>query len=105
MRIGIDARLWKETGVGRYIRNLVKELQVLDKANDYILFVRKTDYEKVITQIGNDKFKVKIADVRWHTIDEQLKLPQILNKENLDLVHFPYFSVPVGYKNHCHDNS
>ncbi len=97
MKIGIDARLWSETGVGRYIRNLVKELQVTDKKNEYILFVRKADYDKVNNQISNDKFKIKIADIRWHTIDEQLKLPVILNEETLDLVHFPYFSVPVRY--------
>ncbi len=97
MIIGIDARLWSETGVGRYIRNLVKELQVIDKKNEYVLFVRNADYDKVNNQISNERFKIIIADIRWHTIDEQLKLPQILNQENLDLVHFPYFSVPVRY--------
>lgn len=98
MKIGIDARLWNETGVGRYIRNLVKELQILDKKNEYILFVRKSEADRVKSQITNDKFQIMIADIRWHTIDEQFKLPQILNKENLDLVHFPYFSVPISYK-------
>ncbi|HVF69616.1 MAG TPA: glycosyltransferase, partial [Xanthomonadales bacterium] len=97
MKIGIDARLFSETGVGRYIRNLVKELQDLDTKNEYVLFVRKADYEKCKSQMENGKWKIVIADIRWHTVDEQLKLPQILNKENLDLVHFPYFSVPVGY--------
>ncbi|MDQ3142596.1 MAG: glycosyltransferase family 4 protein [Bacteroidota bacterium] len=98
MKIGIDARLWSETGVGRYIRNLVKELQIIDKKNEYILFVRKSDCDKVNNQISNNKFKTQMADIRWHTLDEQLKLPQILNGENLDLVHFPYFSIPIGYK-------
>lgn len=98
MKIGIDARLWSETGVGRYIRNLVTELQTLDKKNEYVLFVRKADYDKVSSQISNNKFKIKVADIRWHTVEEQVKFPQILNKENLDLVHFPYFSVPVAYK-------
>jgi hypothetical protein len=40
MKIGIDARLWNETGVGRYIRNLVKYLYELDSGNEYVLFVR-----------------------------------------------------------------
>lgn len=31
MRIGIDCRLWNETGIGRYTRNLVKNLEALDK--------------------------------------------------------------------------
>ena len=98
MRIGIDARLWSETGVGRYIRNLVFELQEIDKKNEYVLFVRKKDYEKVKFQISNFKFQIKIADIRWHTIEEQIEFPKILNKEKLDLVHFPYFSIPVNYK-------
>ncbi len=97
MRIGIDARLWDETGVGRYIRNLVKELQLMDKKNDYVIFVRRADYQKVKLQITNPKFQIRIADICWHTIEEQLRFPQILNKENLDLMHFPYFSVPIRY--------
>lgn len=90
MRIGIDARLWNETGVGRYIRNLVNNLAAIDKENEYILF-GKNDV------IGNGKFKIVETDIRWHSIDEQLRLASILNKEKLDLMHFPYFSVPVAY--------
>lgn len=102
MRIGIDGRLWNETGVGRYIRNLVKELQVLDKKNEYVLFMRSKDLQQLtisnsqLTKNKNWKF-VKV-DIRWHTIEEQLKLTQILTNENLDLMHFPYFSIPVNYK-------
>ena len=76
MRIGIDARLWNESGVGRYTRNLVKWLKKIDKENEYILISPK---------------------LRWHTLKEQVLLPRILEKEKLDLVHFPYFSVPVLY--------
>lgn len=97
MKIGIDCRLWNETGVGRYIRNLVLNLQELDKKNDYVLLVLNKDYENVKCQISNVKWKIIKADIRWHTFEEQLRLPQILNKENLDLVHFPYFSMPIFY--------
>src|SRR3990167_10485190 len=103
MKIGIDGRLWNETGVGRYIRNLVENLQEIDKDNEYVLFMRSTDIQKwkmlaSLRSGENRKWKVVPTDIRWHTISEQLKFPHILNKENLDLVHFPYFSVPVGYK-------
>lgn len=97
MKIGIDARLWNETGVGRYIRNLVFNLQRIDEKNTYVLFVRKNDYDAVVHKIFNTRWKLVVADVRWHTIEEQIKLPAILDKENLDLVHFPYFSVPIFY--------
>jgi glycosyltransferase involved in cell wall biosynthesis len=96
MKIGIDARLWNETGVGRYIRNLVYNLADIDKHNEYVVFLRTADVSKF--KVQNSKFKVVVADIRWHTIEEQLKLPYILEKENLDLVHFPYFSVPLWYK-------
>jgi glycosyltransferase involved in cell wall biosynthesis len=97
MRIGIDCRLWNESGVGRYIRNLVLNLQSLDKKNDYVLFVLSENNEEILKQIKNDNFRLIKADVKWHTVGEQFKLSQILDKQNLDLMHFPYFSVPVFY--------
>ena len=100
MRIGIDCRFWNETGVGRYIRNLVEQLQVIDKTNEYVLFVRSRDYARIKNQelrIKDYRWKVVKADIRWHSVEEQFRFPQILNRENLDLMHFPYFSVPLLY--------
>lgn len=102
MKIGIDGRLWDETGVGRYTRNLVLNLQKIDKKNEYVLFVLDKDRQEILKSIRqaqdqNDKFKIIEADIRWHTINEQLKLSQIINKENLDIVHFPYPSIPIFY--------
>ncbi|HZQ29554.1 MAG TPA: glycosyltransferase family 1 protein [Patescibacteria group bacterium] len=93
MKIGIDARLWNQTGVGRYIRNLVFNLEKIDKVNDYVLFVRKKD--KVSVKSPN--FKIVEVDIPWHSLSEQLKFPGILNEENLDMVHFPYISAPLFY--------
>jgi glycosyltransferase involved in cell wall biosynthesis len=95
MRIGIDCRLWNETGVGRYIRNLVMNLAEIDTSNDYILFLRKKEYDTLITP-GNN-FRKRLADVQWHSLAEQTTFLTILYKENLDLVHFPYFSFPLFY--------
>ncbi|MDO8639765.1 MAG: glycosyltransferase family 1 protein [bacterium] len=102
MKIGIDARLWNESGVGRYTRNLVDQLQVLDKKNEYVLFVQSRDHDNIkyhlqCKQMSNVKWKIVDVDIRWHTLSEQIKFPSILNKENLDLVHFPYFSIPFFY--------
>jgi glycosyltransferase involved in cell wall biosynthesis len=97
MKIGIDCRLWGETGVGRYIRNLIKELQVIDKENEYVLFVLSKDYDALKSQISNERWSIIAADIRWHSLKEQLEFPRTLNRENLDLMHFPYFSVPIFY--------
>lgn len=96
MKIGIDCRLWFETGVGRYIRNLVEELALLDSKNEYILFFRKEEYESV--PLPGKNFQKRLADIRWHTVSEQFAFKKILEKEKLNVVHFPYFSYPVGYR-------
>ncbi|MBA3723295.1 MAG: glycosyltransferase family 4 protein [Candidatus Levybacteria bacterium] len=100
MRIGIDARLWDQTGVGRYIRNLVRELYAIDKKNKYILFVTpelfaSSDFEFARTE--ESAWKVVPTDIRWHTVEEQLLFSKVLDNEALDLVHFPYFSIPILY--------
>ncbi len=97
MKIGIDCRFWSQTGVGRYTRNLVIELSKLDKKNDYVLFVRKEDYDGIKSSIVNSKWSIVNCNVKWHSIAEQILFPRILNKQNLDLVHFPYFSHPIFY--------
>lgn len=97
MKIGIDCRLWGESGIGRYTRNLIEQLLIIDKKNKYTLFILSKDYDQIISYFSSLNFHLVKTDIRWHTIEEQLKLPQILNKEKLDLIHFPYFSVPIFY--------
>jgi glycosyltransferase involved in cell wall biosynthesis len=57
MRIGIDAYpLTREkfTGLGTYLLNLVKELEVIDKENEYFLY-------------GCKDFSLPFKNDRWHT--------------------------------------
>lgn len=93
MKIGIDARLWSETGVGRYIRALVNHLGQLDSAHEFVLFLRKKEIDKVV--VPNKRWVKQEADVAWHTLAEQLQMPGIYKQADVDLVHIPYFSVPV----------
>lgn len=95
MRIGIDARLINQTGVGRYTKNLIKNLAKIDKKNQYFLFLLSEEYRNF--KLPGKNFTKRLADFRWHSLEEQIKFPKILNIENLDLVHFPYFSVPMFY--------
>ena len=76
MKIVIDARMYQESGVGRYIRNLTEQLKKLDRKNNY-LFLK--------------------SNIKWYGISEQIKLPKILAKLKPDLVHFPHFNVPIFY--------
>lgn len=97
--MGIDIRLWNETGVGRYTRNLVKFLLSIDQVNEYVLFAKSNDLFDIHSLLGEEtnKWKIVKTDIHWHSLKEQLYFPKILNNENLDLMHFPYFSIPVMY--------
>jgi len=95
MRIGLDARLIHETGVGRYIENLIRELENIDTTNTYVVFLRKKDFHEF--HLPNNRWSKSVADVSWHSIAEQLIMPWILLRAHLDLVHIPYFNVPVFY--------
>jgi glycosyltransferase involved in cell wall biosynthesis len=98
MKIGIDARFWNQTGVGRYTRNLVRNLLAIDKKHEYVLFVRKADKREVLNTIKKKNVRIAVADINWHSLSEQIIFPSILNQENIDLMHFPYFSVPLFYR-------
>ena len=94
MRIGINARLYSESGIGRYIRNLLKYLQKLDRENDYFIFLLRKDFEDINFP---KNFTKVLADFSWYGMEEQYKFPGLLNKYKLDLVHIPHFNVPIFY--------
>lgn len=96
MRIVIDGRLWSESGLGRYIRNLVCELQKIDKLNNYEILLLRTNFDQI--NFENNNFHKVLADFKWYGIDEQVKLPKLLGELKSDLVHFPHFNVPIFYK-------
>lgn len=96
MRLGIDARYWgiKDTGIGRYVENLVLHLAKVDKKNDYLIFGRE-EVGEAIKNLPNFKW-VKLA-TRPYTLIEQLVNPIVFAKEKLDLLHVPHFNAPVFY--------
>ncbi|HRN96365.1 MAG TPA: glycosyltransferase family 1 protein [Candidatus Levybacteria bacterium] len=95
MRIGIDCRLWNQTGVGRYIRNLVRGLDTKGSSHTFVLYFLESEYKSL--KFNNPHIEKKLAAVTWHSIQEQLMFPRIIAKDSLDLMHFTYYSVPVLY--------
>lgn len=95
MKIGIDARMWNESGIGRYLRNLIFELVEIDRRNDYYVLLRKPEYQDL--KFNSKRVQKILADFSWYGLTEQWNLPGILAKHRLDLVHFPHFNVPLLY--------
>lgn len=95
-KIVIDSRMYNESGIGRYLRNLIEELQKLDKNNEYYILHLKTEYDRLAYHTKN--FHKVLADFKWYTLQEQIRLPRILKRINADLVHFPHFNVSYLYR-------
>jgi glycosyltransferase involved in cell wall biosynthesis len=95
MKIGIDARFYGEAGPGRYVSQLLKNLETVDKENEYIIYLKRSNYELYVPV--NPRFSKKLADFHWYSLAEQIAFPQMLSKENFDLVHFTQINVPFLY--------
>ena len=96
MKIGLDLRMaGGGSGIDRYITELSHAILQQDHQNQYVLFFRNAPTAESYRQYNQ---KIVIADIAHYSLAEQAKLPKILERENLDLVHFPHFNVPLRYK-------
>lgn len=97
MRIGLDARMYRSStgGIGTYSQQLIKYLAKLDQKNQYFLFLTKKDLKEYNIKAKN--FQPIPVDIPHYSLGEQLRLPGILRKYQLDLVHFLHFTHPIFY--------
>lgn len=100
MRIGIDARLYFESGVGRYIKNTISELDnycsTHDTPDKYYIFLSSKGFNSLDFK-SESLIKVE-ANFPWHSLSEQIGFFKLLNSYKLDVMHFTYFSLPIFYR-------
>lgn len=96
MKILIDGRGIKKTGIGRYIENTLRQILILDKKNTYELLINHADKKAVDFKANN--LRLIETEVPWFGIKEQTELLKTINQQQPDLVHFTNFNFPVAYK-------
>lgn len=98
MKIVIDARMYglEHAGIGRYVLNLINQIEKQDKKNNYFILLRKRYYQQL--KFKNKKFNKVLVDIPHYSIKEQFFLPGILKKIKPDLVHFPHFNLPIFWQ-------
>lgn len=98
MTIGIDARFFGPgaKGLGRYTQKLIEELEKTDGNNDYLIFLRRENFEEYQPQ--DPRFKKILADWRWYSLAEQIFFPWQLYRHKIDLMHFAHFNAPLLYR-------
>jgi glycosyltransferase involved in cell wall biosynthesis len=97
MRIGIDCRMYSSafTGIGRYVFELVQELQKIDTQNQYFLFINDPIFSE--SKFENPNFHKVLVNAKHYSVFEQTKFLKILNQHHLDLMHFTHFNAPIFY--------
>ena len=96
MKILIDGRWIRQTGIGRYISQTLEQILLYDKKNEYILLVRAKDVDKISLKAPN--LALLPVDIEWYGVKEQTKLLSVINDQKPDLVHFTNFNFPLRYK-------
>lgn len=87
--------MFSQTGVGRYIRNLLRELSKINKKDEFYIYLNNPEYQNF--QEPSSKWHKVLLDLSWHSIQEQIFIPMRFMQDKLDVVHFPYFNVPIFY--------
>jgi len=95
LKIGIDARFFSTSaaGLGRYNHELLRHLFALDKESEYYVLLRASEYKDFPFKQSN--VHPVLADVAPYSWAEQTKLAGLINKLDLDLVHFTNFNTPL----------
>lgn len=96
MRIVIDARMLYWTGIGRYTRALLDELERLDTKNDYVVLMRQADW--ALWEPTASNFSRVEANFDPYTVAEQWDLYRLLKRLRADVVHFTAPNSPLLYR-------
>ena len=93
MRIAIDARKWRDYGIGTYVRNLVRRLARVDRETTYFLFCLARDEARLRDLAEN--FVPVVDDAEGYSLREHLSIPRKLHQLKVDLLHSPHYVLPL----------
>ena len=104
-RIGIDARLARFTGIGRYVRGLVNALLQVDREAIYVILANPENDPTAVWDWleggeAKDEGRLEVVQsqkpIRPYTLAEQAWLPEVARSMKLDLMHVPHWNVALG---------
>jgi glycosyltransferase involved in cell wall biosynthesis len=93
MRIAIDARKWRDYGIGTYVRNLVRHLAPLDTETTYFLFCDRGD-EATLRDLA-ENFVPVVDDSPGYSLSEHVTIPLKLRRLGASLFHSPHYVLPL----------
>lgn len=97
MKIGIEGqRLYRKRkhGMDMVALELIKELQKLDKKNEYVVFIKPDEDNRIFEQTAHFKF-VELGGGPYPTW-EQFALPKAARREGCDILHCTSNTAPLN---------
>ena len=93
MKIAIDARKWRDYGIGTYVRNLVRHLARIDHETTYFLFCDDAD-EATLRDLA-ENFVPVVDSSPGYSVQEHFSIPRQLQRLGADLLHTPHYVLPL----------
>jgi glycosyltransferase involved in cell wall biosynthesis len=93
MKIAIDARKWRDYGIGTYVRNVVRHLAQIDRETTYLLFCNPAD-ESALRDLA-ENFVPVVDSSSGYSLREHISLPLKLRSLGAELLHSPHYVRPL----------
>lgn len=93
MKIAIDARKWRDYGIGTYVRNVVRHLARIDHDSTYFLFCNPAD-EATLRDLAENFVPVP-ERAAGYGLREHWSLPWRAAHLGADLLHAPHYVLPL----------
>jgi len=93
VKIAIDARKWRDYGIGTYVRNVVRHLARLDHETTYLLFCNPAD-EPVLRDLA-ENFVPVVDAASGYGLREHVSIPLKLRRLRAELLHSPHYVRPL----------
>lgn len=100
MNIAIDARAYAWTGIGRYIRNLLREYALMKSDHQFIVLVpcgKRADFLRRVP-LPKENFALVEVEGRYYSLAEQTTFLRELNNIKADIWHFTHFNIPLFFR-------
>jgi glycosyltransferase involved in cell wall biosynthesis len=96
-RVLIDARKWRDGGIGTYTRSLIRaaltrrDINLSVILNEKDLFSFKADFERDLKRIS-----FEFSDARGYSLKEYLSLARKIDWSKYDIYHSPHYTLPYN---------
>jgi glycosyltransferase involved in cell wall biosynthesis len=91
MKIAFDLRRINNPGIGRYMKCLAEAITAQALEQEYLLILPPGG-ETLVKAPNAEKI---CPELKYYSVREQIELPRILRRHQVDLLHSPHFLLPL----------